>query len=77
MRGSGESSPVARAGLPHPSPDPSSPTSNRNQPPTDPNRQVGLHLLREYVFTHLEALPDKMNLLLAMLHKLYALVGPV
>ncbi len=32
-------------------------------------------LLRDYVFIHLERPADKLSLLLAMLHKLYALVA--
>jgi hypothetical protein len=48
--------------------------------PTFPaNRQsdyeVGEELLRQYVFIHLSEPADKMQLMLAMLHKLYALVS--
>ena len=34
-----------------------------------------MQLMRECIFLHLEAPLDKLNLLLAMLQKLYALVG--
>lgn len=37
--------------------------------------QVGQQLMREHLFVHLEHPLDKLNLLLAMIHKLYALVG--
>lgn len=37
--------------------------------------QVGQQLLRECIFIHLERPADKLNLLLAMLQKLYALVA--
>ena len=36
---------------------------------------MGLTLLHRYVFIHLDQAADKLELLLAMLHKLYALVG--
>lgn len=36
--------------------------------------EVGQELLRRYVFIHLEAPGDKLQLMLTMLHKLYALV---
>jgi hypothetical protein len=36
---------------------------------------VGEELLRRYVFIHLEHAADKLQLMLAMLHKLYSLVG--
>jgi hypothetical protein len=35
---------------------------------------VGEELLRRYVFIHLEHAADKLQLMLAMVHKLYALV---
>jgi hypothetical protein len=38
--------------------------------------QVGLQLLDDFVFIHLDHPLDKFNLLLQMLHKLYALVPP-
>lgn len=38
---------------------------------------VGEELLRRYVFIHLEHAADKLQLMLAMVHKLYALVRPV
>ncbi|PNW80548.1 hypothetical protein CHLRE_07g322176v5 [Chlamydomonas reinhardtii] len=46
------------------------------QPPSATDYEVGEALLAEYVFIHLDpARPaDKLNLLVAMLHKLYALV---
>ena len=37
--------------------------------------QVGQQLMREYIFLHLDQPLDKLNLLLAMLQKLYALAG--
>lgn len=37
--------------------------------------QAGEHLLRHYVFIHLSKPADKLNLLVQMLHKLYALVN--
>lgn len=37
--------------------------------------EVGEELLRRYVFIHLDKPADKLELMLAMLHKLYALVG--
>jgi hypothetical protein len=37
--------------------------------------QVGEELLRKYVFIHLAEPGDKLQLMLAMLHKLYALVS--
>ena len=37
--------------------------------------QVGEELLRLYLFIHLKHPADKLNLLLFMLHKLYALVS--
>ncbi|GAX83529.1 hypothetical protein CEUSTIGMA_g10954.t1 [Chlamydomonas eustigma] len=37
--------------------------------------QVGQHLLRQFVFIHLDHAADKMQLLLHMLHKLYALAN--
>jgi hypothetical protein len=36
---------------------------------------VGEELLRRYVFIHLEHAADKLQLMLAMLHKLYSLVS--
>ncbi|GFR47172.1 hypothetical protein Agub_g8865 [Astrephomene gubernaculifera] len=47
------------------------------QPPSASDYQVGQALLREYVFIHLapDRPADKLALLLAMLHKLYALVS--
>ncbi|EFJ43848.1 hypothetical protein VOLCADRAFT_95925 [Volvox carteri f. nagariensis] len=47
------------------------------QPPSATDFEVGQVLLREYVFIHLdpERPADKLALLLAMLHKLYALVS--
>ena len=36
--------------------------------------QIGESLLRQYVFVHLDHAADKFQLLLHMLHKLYALV---
>lgn len=36
--------------------------------------EVGQELLRQYVFIHLAESADKMQLMLAMLHKLYAMV---
>lgn len=38
--------------------------------------EVGEELLRKYVFIHLSEPADKLQLMLAMLHKLYALVRP-
>lgn len=38
--------------------------------------EVGEELLRKYVFTHLQEPADKLQLMLAMLHKLYAMVSP-
>jgi hypothetical protein len=35
---------------------------------------VGEELLRRFVFIHLEHAADKLQLMLAMLHKLYSLV---
>lgn len=47
--------------------------------PCTANRQsdyeVGEELLRQYVFIHLSEPADKLQLMLAMLHKLYALVS--
>lgn len=37
--------------------------------------QAGMQLLREHVFIHLEHPADKLNLLLAMLNKLFALAS--
>ncbi len=37
--------------------------------------EVGEELLRKYVFIHLSEAADKLQLMLAMLHKLYALVS--
>lgn len=37
--------------------------------------EVGEELLRKYVFIHLSEPADKLQLMLAMLHKLYALVS--
>jgi hypothetical protein len=37
--------------------------------------EVGEELLRKYVFIHLSESADKLQLMLAMLHKLYALVS--
>ncbi|KAG1670388.1 hypothetical protein FOA52_000148 [Chlamydomonas sp. UWO 241] len=37
--------------------------------------EVGQELLRQYIFTHLDHAADKMQLLLHMLHKLFALVN--
>jgi hypothetical protein len=39
------------------------------------DHQVGAKLLEDYVFIHLGGARDKLNLLLHMVHKLYALVG--
>lgn len=44
-------------------------------PPGMSDYDVGQKLLREYVFIHLEKPGDKLQLLLAMLNKLYALVN--
>ena len=38
-------------------------------------QQVGQQLMREHLFIHLDQPLDKLNLLLAMLQKLYALVS--
>ncbi len=45
----------------------------QSQPPT--SLQAGMQLLREHVFIHLEHPADKLNLLLAMLNKLFALAS--
>lgn len=39
--------------------------------------EVGEELLRKYVFIHLSEPADKLQLMLAMLHKLYALVSTI
>jgi hypothetical protein len=39
------------------------------------DHEVGAKLLEDYVFIHLSGARDKLNLLLQMVHKLYALVG--
>lgn len=39
--------------------------------------EVGEELLRKYVFIHLSEPADKLQLMLAMLHKLYALVSGI
>jgi len=52
------------------------PTIDHHQPAKEGLfAQVGMQLMRECIFLHLEAPLDKLNLLLAMLQKLYALVG--
>ncbi|KAK9824626.1 hypothetical protein WJX72_011831 [[Myrmecia] bisecta] len=46
-----------------------------DRPPRHTDYQVGEYLLANYVFIHLEQPGDKLGLLIAMLHKLYALVS--
>ena len=50
---------------------PASPTAA----PAPTSLQAGMQLLREHVFIHLEHPADKLNLLLAMLNKLFALAS--
>ncbi|MEW5303502.1 MAG: hypothetical protein WDW36_006188 [Sanguina aurantia] len=46
-----------------------------DQPARKSDHDVGLHLLDKFVFTHLSEPSDKLQMLLQMLHKLYALVN--